>query len=721
MSLSAKNIRRQLAILKPLLESTSLDLMRRGQNKIGELMAVSSKNDVIVKNHSFDKFNACWILPRDERRKGVLLYLHGGGYCSGDIEYAKGFGTILASRSGTAVFTPAYRLAPENPFPAALDDALESYNYLINKGYTPDKITLVGESAGGGLCYSLALKLREERESAPAGIIAISPWTDMCATGSSYKENEVQDPTMSIKALNFYKNAYTTDFKDPLVSPLYGDLSDLPPSLIFAGADEIMKSDAEEMHKKLKSFGCESHLYVKPQRWHAYILYNLKEDKDDFDTINHFLNRIMAKENKLRWMRLDNAAKIYPAARRQNWSNVFRVSVTLTEAVDKEVLKSALDVTVRRFPSIATRLKKGVFWYYLEQIVSAPNIMEENSFPLTRMTNKEIATCAFRVIAYDKRIAFEVFHALTDGTGAIIFLKTLTAEYLCQKYGIAIPHENGILPRLEEPDERELEDSFLRYSGKVNASRRESNAWHLWGTPEKGGFLHLVCFKLPLQEVSALSKKYGVSVNTFLTACMMKALCELQKNKVHSPRRRKPIKVLIPVNLRRIFDSRTMRNFAYYTTPEIDPRLGEYTFEEICSAITHRVGLDVNEKQMSAKIASNVNSERSIFVRIMPLFIKNIVMKAVFDAVGEKKSCITLSNLGKIVLPEIMSEYVERFDFILGVQATAPHNCGVITFGDTVNVNFIRNIREPELEASFFKVLQEMGINVEVESNLNER
>ena len=164
-----------------------------------------------------------------------------------------------------------------------------------------------------------------------------------------------------------------------------------------------------------------------------------------------------------------------------------------------------------------------------------------------------------------------------------------------------------------------------------------------------------------------------------------------------------------------------MRNFAYYTTPEIDPRLGEYTFEEICSAITHRVGLDVNEKQMSAKIASNVNSERSIFVRIMPLFIKNIVMKAVFDAVGEKKSCITLSNLGKIVLPEIMSEYVERFDFILGVQATAPHNCGVITFGDTANVNFIRNIREPELEASFFKVLQEMGINVEVESNLNER
>lgn len=721
MAFTAKNMRRQLAILKPLLESTSLDLMRRGQNKIGEFMAVSSKNDVIVKNHAFDKFNACWILPRDERRKGVLLYLHGGGYCSGDIEYAKGFGSVLASRCGAAVFTPAYRLAPENPFPAALDDVYESYIYLIKKGYTPDKITLVGESAGGGLCYALALKLKNEGKGAPTGIIAISPWTDMCTKGSSYNDNASVDPTMSIKILDFYKKAYTTDCKNPLVSPIYADLTDLPPSLIFAGGDEIMRSDAEEMHKKLKSFGCESHLHVKPERWHAYILYDLKEDKDDFDTINHFLNKVMCGENKLRWMRLDNAAKIYPAARRQNWSNVFRVSVTLKETVDKEVLKSALDVTIRRFPSIATRLKKGVFWYYLEQIATAPDIMEENSYPLSRMTNKEISTCAFRVIAYDRRIAFEVFHSLTDGTGAIIFLKTLTAEYLCQKYGITIPHENGILPRLEEPDERELEDSFLRYSGKVNASRRESNAWHLWGTPEPGGFLNLVCFKLPLSEVSAASKKYGVSINTFLTACMMRALAELQKNKVLSPRRRKPIKVLIPVNLRRIFESRTMRNFAYYTTPEIDPRLGEYTFEEICSAIVHRVGLDVNAKQMSAKIASNVNSERSIFVRIMPLFVKNIVMKAVFDAVGEKKSCITLSNLGKIVLPENMSNYIERFDFILGVQATAPHNCGVITFADTVNVNFIRNIREPELESSFFKVLQEMGINVEVESNLNER
>lgn len=721
MPISAKTLKKQLHILKPLLDSASLETMRKGQNKIGEFMAVSGKNEVIIKKHTFDDFSASWIIPRDERRKGVLLYLHGGGFCAGDIDYANGFGTVLSAEFGIAVFAPAYRLAPEYPFPCALCDAITSYNYLISKGYTPDKITLIGESAGGGLCYSLLLKLKEEKKPLPAGVIALSPWTDLTSSGDSYIKNEKADPTMSIKALDFYAKCYTQNRTDPLVSPLFADLTDLPPSLIFVGQDEIMLSDSELMHSKLKEYGVDSKIVVKPLRWHGYLLYNLKEDKSDFALINHFLNKVMPKESKLRWMKLDNAAKIYPAARRQNWSNVFRVSATLYETVDKDILKSSLDVTIRRFPSIATKLKKGFFWYYLEQISSSPEIMEENSYPLSRMTNKEISECAFRVIAYDKRIAFEVFHSLTDGTGALIFLKTLVAEYISQKYSVTVPSLNGILPRLEEPHEDELEDSFLKYSGKVTSSRRENNAWHLYGTPEQAGFLNLTCFKLPLSEVAEKSKSYKVSVNTFLVACLMDSLLELQKVKVSSFKRRKPIKVLIPVNLRRLFKSNTMRNFAYYTTPEIDARLGEYTFEEICSAITHRVGLDVNANQMSAKIASNVNSERNFFVRIMPLFIKNIVMKAVFDAVGEKKSCITMSNLGKVELPDEMNDYVERLDFILGVQATAPHNCGVITYKDTVYVNFIRNIKEPELELSFHRTLQKLGISSEVESNFNER
>ena len=130
-------------------------------------------------------------------------------------------------------------------------------------------------------------------------------------------------------------------------------------------------------------------------------------------------------KRKLRWVRLDNAAKIYPAARRKNWSNVFRQSVSLFEEVDIEVLKSALELVVKRFPSIAARLRKGVFWYYLQQVESAPEVKEEYSYPLVFMSKEEMRECAFRVIVYHNRIAVEFFHSLTDGTGALIFLKNL--------------------------------------------------------------------------------------------------------------------------------------------------------------------------------------------------------------------------------------------------------------------------------------------------------
>ncbi len=720
MPLSAKAIRAQLKMLLPLVEKCSLETTRKWQNKIGALGAAINSKNVTVKCHELEGFNGAWILPKDERRAGVIMYIHGGGYTCGDIDYAKGVGSLLSVNCGVKVFCPAYRLAPEHPFPAALDDVLEAYKYILSEGISPDNITLCGESAGGGLAFSLCLKLQKEKIPLPCGIIAISPWTDLTSSGISYEKNKNNDPSITKKLLDFFANSYAPDEKlkkDPLVSPLFADLHGMPPSLLFAGGDEIMLSDTYLIHEKLIESGCECEMKITPERWHAYVIYGLNEDKDDFALINSFLSKYMSKERKLRWMRLDNAAKIYPAARSQSWSNVFRLSMTLKEEIDVPVLQNALDVTVRRFPSIATKLCKGMFWYYLEQLSKAPEILEENSYPLSRMSKKEIRKCAFRVIVFKNRIAVEFFHSVTDGTGAMIFLKSLTAEYIEQKYGIYVPNENGILSRLEEPSEKELEDSFLKYSGAVSAKRAENTAWHLSGTPEADGFLNLTCFNVPVKAALEKAHSYGVSLTAFLTAVLMRALSEMQLEK--NPRRdkQKPVKVLIPVNLRSIFDSCSMRNFALYTTPEIDTRLGDYTVGEICKVIHHHMGADINPKTMSAKIAANVNCEKSILLKIMPLFIKNAAMKLVFNTVGERKSCLTLSNLGAVKVPEEMAEHIDRVDFILGVQAKAPHNCGVVSFKDTLYINFIRNTVEPELELHFFKCLQKEGILAKVESN----
>lgn len=720
MALSPKAVRKQLQLIKPIAGGLSLKTLRRAQNAIGEIMESKSRARVILKNHKFDSFEAAWVIPKDMRREGVILYLHGGGYTCGGLEYATGFGSTLAVEHGARVFCPAYRLAPEYPYPAALDDSIEAYSYLLEKGYSPDHITLCGESAGGGLALALCMRLRDASLPMPAGIIALSPWTDLTMSGDSYEKNKERDPSMTIDALRFFASSYTENFEDPMVSPIFGNLDGMPPALVFSGEDEIMLSDAKSLCEKLKASGCDCRHIIKKERWHAYLLYSLAEDRRDHAYIGKFLNKVMSKENKLRWMPLDNAAKIYPAARSQRWSNVFRLSATLREDVDVQVLRSALDVTARRFPSMAVKLKKGFFWYYLEQLADAPEIMEEQSYPLTKMSKKETRRCAIRVIAYKSRIAIEIFHSLTDGNGGLVFLKTLVAEYLHQKYGIRIPAKNGVLARLDEPTDGELEDSFGKYAAPIQASRKENTAWHTYGTPEEKGHLNVTCLKLSCDEVLNKAHEYKVSVNTFLVSVMMLSLQEMQAKEVPVVKNRKPIKILVPVNLRKLFESTSLRNFALYTTPEILPALGEYSFGEICKVVDSWVKADATPKQMSMKIATNVNSEKNMIVRVMPLFVKNLVMKTIFSLVGERKSCLTLSNLGAVEIPKEMEEYVERFDFILGVQATAPYNCGVISYKDTVYVNFIRNIKESDLEYLFFKNLQSLGISAVAESNAKE-
>ena len=718
MELSAKLVRAQLHFFKPFVANCSLETTRKGQDKLGELMSVLHKREVYMKDHDFGAFQGAWVMPKDERRSGVILYLHGGGYTCGSLEYAKGFSSVLAAECGVRVFCAAYRLAPEHRYPAAVEDALEAYQYLLKKGYAGHQILLCGESAGGGLIYALCLKLKELGLPLPCGLIGISPWTDLTSSGKSYEENREVDPSMSPELLQFYAKCYTDDPADPLCSPLFGDLTGFPPSLLFVGGDEVMLDDTQMLHEKLVKSGCRSKLIVAPERWHAYVLYCLSENMpQDFETINRFIDKVLSPARSLRWMKLDNAAKIYPAAKRRNWNNFFRISATLTEPVDVAVLRSALDVTARRFPSIAVRLRRGMFWYYLEQIPHSPAIQEEKSCPLAHAPFHEVRQCAFRVLVYHNRFAVEFFHALTDGTGGLTFFKTLLAEYLSQKYGLTIPAGDGVLGRLEEPDAEELEDSFLRYAGNIKASRKEATAWHLTGTPEKDGFKDLVTLMIPAPALKECAKAHGVTVTELLCAAMMQAICQLQAEKVPQRRLRKPVKVLLPVNLRNLFPSKTLRNFASYITPEVDPRMGDYTFDEICAAVHHRMGLENNPQTMRAKFAANVASEQSPLLRVMPLFIKNLAMKAVFDTVGECKSCLCLSNLGVVRLPEVMAPYVARMDFIIGVQAKAPHNCGVLTWNDTVYINCIRSIREPELELHFYRVLHQLGLPVKVESN----
>ena len=718
MAFSEKFIRKQLNIFKPFVVNSSLEVVRKGQDALGELMTVVHKKQIKIEYHVFENFKGAWIKPLEKNRQGVILYLHGGGYTCGSLEYAKGFGAVLASQCAVDVFCAAYRLAPEHKYPAALDDAFSAYMYLLREGYTGKQIVLCGESAGGGLCWALCLKLRQAGLQLPCGIIGISPWTDLTSSGASYEVNKDVDPSMTVERLQFFADCYTDDKSNELVSPLFGDLKGMPPSLIFVGGDEIMLDDAKNMHEKLLASGCRSSLKITPGMWHAYVLYGVKEhDAEDFNLINEFLNRNLTGKRKLRWMRLDNAAKIFPAAKRRHWNNVFRLSVTLNAKIDVDVLQSALDVTVRRFPSIAVRLRRGMFWYYIEEIESAPLVKKDVSHPLERMPFDDIRRCAFRVLYYENRIAVEFFHALTDGNGGLIFLKTLTAEYLLQKYNAQIPDTDGVWDRLEEPDESEFEDSFIKNAGDVCLKRQDRKAYRVTGIPEKDGYLHVTTGTLSVDDVSSISKSYDASITAFLTAVMIASIIEIQSEKVKNKKKFKPVSVQIPVNLRKFFQSKTVRNFVMVANIGVDPKMGEYTFDEIIRIVKYQMGLDITKKNMQAAFTTNVKTEKNIFLKIVPLFIKNIAMKAVFNNVGESTACLSLSNLGDTKLPDAMDKYVNRFDFVIGAQAAAPYNCGVISYKGKLNISIVRNTVEPELERHFFTYLRRMGLNVRIESN----
>lgn len=720
-------------------DGAPLELARGIHDKVGRLMHFTRRRDVVMFKNHIESPSSDLLVPRDELRGGVIIFLHGGGYVGG----SRGYASVLAAECGIRTLSVDYRLAPENPYPAALEDALEAYRATVREGIPPEKIILAGESAGAGLAFALALKLRDIGERGPAGIIAMSPWVDLTLSGESYETRRERDPILTRDKLKFFADCYVgADYckkaknqkavadaeipreledkkKEPYLSPLFADLKGLPPSIIFVGDDEILLDDSVRFANKLAECGSHTQLFTRPNMWHSYLLYGLDENHSDYDIINHFIKEVMPKgnERKLKWMPIDNVGKIYPANRTANWHNVFRVSMTLTEEVDREVLQAALDVTVRRFPSIAVRLRRGMFWYYLEEIPHAPKIQDEKAHPLVRRPFDDVRHCAFRVIVYRNRIACEFFHSLTDGNGALVFLKTLVAEYLTEKYGVLIPNELGILDRLERPKEEEYADLFPRYKGAVGKARGEADSYRITGTPEDDSFLHVTTFMLKTDELKAHARKMGVTITAFLCAAVTMALIGMQHEDASCLDNEREVKVLLPVDLRRIYGVDTLRNFALYVTPAIDPRLGEYTLAEIADIVQKQMQLGVTEKNMSALIATNMKDEESFINKLAPLFLKNIIMKLFFYLFGERKSSLTLSNLGVVKLPPEMERFVERLDFLLDTQASGPYNATVISYHDTAYMNIVRTIKEPRLERALYRILRDEGIHVKLESN----
>jgi NRPS condensation-like uncharacterized protein len=418
------------------------------------------------------------------------------------------------------------------------------------------------------------------------------------------------------------------------------------------------------------------------------------------------------------WYKLDNAAKIYPVLRGSRHITIFRLQAVLRENVVPEILQTALDRTLARFPYFNVGLRQGFFWYYLEGCTHALKIEPDVANPLRPFNKRELGRNLLRVRYGERLIAVEYFHSLTDGYGGGVFLKTLVGVYL-QLCGREVQPGNGFRAVDEPPLPAEAEDAYKRHSTLRSVRRPGAPAaFHVHGTPFIGHRLRIITGIIPVKAIHAKAKTYGVSITELLTACYLEQLYKIQQNVAKTERQRNlPVVVSVPVNVRSFFPTDTLRNFSLYATPGIEPANGVYTFEEILKSVHHFMRYTVTRKYLSVLMGANVNSEKSMVLRLTPLPLKVLAMRAVYVIVGESRFTSSLSNLGATVIPAGFEQFVERFDFLLGPSRVNTVNCGVISFNDRLSISFTSTIRETEVERAFFTRLVSLGIPVQILSN----
>lgn len=419
-----------------------------------------------------------------------------------------------------------------------------------------------------------------------------------------------------------------------------------------------------------------------------------------------------------RWFKLDNAGKLYPAVSSFRWSSAFRISAELTETVDPKRLQQAVDNVLPRFPSLKVRMRSGLFWYYLEEIREPLTVRQDAGHPCMPFRFKQDHGYLLRVFYYRSRISAEFFHSLTDGSGGLTFIKTLATEYL-RLSGKKVQFDHGAVRPLDKPSPEETEDAFLRMPlPRVRASRKEAPAYHFPATPEIPHTLRIVAASIPCAPLIAEAKKLNATVTEYLVSVMLWAAYQCQE--AQHPRRKKPLRVSVPVNMRAFYPSPTMRNFSTFVNPGIDPRLGDYTFEEIVGEVHAYMKYAVNPKLLSAVIATNVADEKNLLVRLVPRFIKNWVISSVFRKSGDRLVTSTLTNLGRAELPTGTDRLIRRFEFQLGSPSSPLCNCASVTTGGELRLIFSSNIRETTLPRETLRFLVEKGVPVTVESNLED-
>jgi NRPS condensation-like uncharacterized protein len=407
-------------------------------------------------------------------------------------------------------------------------------------------------------------------------------------------------------------------------------------------------------------------------------------------------------------LKLDNAANIYPASMSKEYSSLYRMLVTTAENIDVTLLQKALTTVAERIPTFRCTLKAGAFWWYLDRCETEPRIRPLKPLKYFRFIDQE--GLLYRVSVNGKVLSLDVFHALADGGGAIVFLMTLVGEYIRLRYGAAIQYNSLVLDPKDHPAYAEVEDSFKTvFSGRHGQLEKNVDAYHIRGTVMPFGTVKDLRVELQADAVRQVGKQYDCTVTELITAAMLVAL--QQEHRMDPDRKKRSVlKVSVPVNLRPLYHSRTVRNFSSYVNLGVDVKDGYLTFEELVKAVKEQKEHDLRKENLEPKIAANVELEEMLLVRMIPLIIKHPIIDIINLLHGDRFCSQTLSNMGNLNVPKALLPYIQGVDFALGRQRGNSGAVSCVSYNGRLCLHLTRKIYSDRFEQAFLHQLQNLGL-----------
>lgn len=414
------------------------------------------------------------------------------------------------------------------------------------------------------------------------------------------------------------------------------------------------------------------------------------------------------KREILKWRKLDNSAKLFPLISSKKYSSIFRMSCVLKEKINPVYLQKATEIAVNRLEYFKVRLKKGFFWYYFEENPKPPVIEEEKNYPCQYINPDTSNQYLFQISYYENKINMDIFHSLTDGNSAMHLLKEIVYSYL----DLAHPNIEEKYQRSERKIEYNEEDSYLKnYNKRLHKREAGKKAYCLRGKRLPLGAVSVVHGFLNLEQLKNITKEEGCTITQYLTAVLLYSIQMANRG----VKQKRPIKVCIPVNLKKYFPSITMANFFSYITLQAENTMLT-DFDTILSFVKSDFKRRLSEEEIEKTMSANVKLGNNIFIRMVPLYFKMFILKIVYEEI-RKYTTTTFSNIGRIgVIPEY-KKYIETFLFLIAPEKIEKIKCSSCSLENQIIYTFTSVLADVKIQETFFNFIKNKGIEVKIESN----